>query len=278
VPHSARSEMLSALQVDFARALLWRTEAVPPTLAGAVAPARRFNVYRNNVYASLTNCLAASFPVVARLVGAEFFAAMARVFIERFPPLSPALFEYGEDFPSFLREFEPARELPYLADVAQLEWLVGTAYHAPNAAPIAVSELSRFGDEAVDAGLELHPSCAIFLSAYPVLAIWRTNTHDVIAKPIDAYAGGEGVLIVRPEFEVALTAIDAATYAFVAALAARHSLEQAAVIAVELDPLFEVGAALALLFRSGSVVGIRPETAPFDRTQCPPMRMSPCAT
>ena len=56
-------------QKAFAGAVL-DTEAAVPTLITrkeAGAPARRFRVYRNNVYAGLIDVLAGRFPVVARL-------------------------------------------------------------------------------------------------------------------------------------------------------------------------------------------------------------------
>ena len=61
-----------------------RGGALPPGLT-ASAPdevALRFAVYRNNVAVGLSDALAARFPVICRLVGADFFAAMARLHAE----------------------------------------------------------------------------------------------------------------------------------------------------------------------------------------------------
>lgn len=54
---------------------------LPPGLT-AQAPdeaARRFAVYRNNVAVSLLAALADRFPVIERLIGPDFFAAMGQV-------------------------------------------------------------------------------------------------------------------------------------------------------------------------------------------------------
>ena len=112
---------LARLQAGFSRAMLEQGLPVPEGLA----PARRFSVYRNNLYARLSDALRSRYPVVERLVGRDFFYAAAAVFIGAHPPSSPVLIEYGEAFPAFLETFEPARELPYLADTARLEWLDG---------------------------------------------------------------------------------------------------------------------------------------------------------
>ncbi|MFL6662204.1 MAG: DNA-binding domain-containing protein, partial [Rhizobacter sp.] len=49
--------------------------------SGDIAPARRLQVYRNNLLASLGDALDAVFPVVERLVGGACFASLARAFI-----------------------------------------------------------------------------------------------------------------------------------------------------------------------------------------------------
>src|SRR5680860_832939 len=94
----------------FARAVL---DIDAPTPQGLVrktgtAPSRRFGVYRNNVYASLIDVLTSRFPISARLVGEEFFRAMARVYVQKEPPRSPVLLRYGAGFADFIAGFPPA--------------------------------------------------------------------------------------------------------------------------------------------------------------------------
>jgi Putative DNA-binding domain len=112
------------IQSAFARAVLDAETLVPAGLARKAdrVPARRFRVYRNNVYSGLIDVLAGRVPVVARLVGEEFFRAMARLYVEREPPASAVLIRYGASFPNFITDFPPAASVPYLADMAALEW------------------------------------------------------------------------------------------------------------------------------------------------------------
>lgn len=77
--------------------------ALPPGVT-STAPdetMRRFAVYRNNVTVSLTEALAKRFPVILRLVGEAFFAAMARTYAESHRPASPVLLEWGKAFRTF---------------------------------------------------------------------------------------------------------------------------------------------------------------------------------
>jgi hypothetical protein len=110
-------------------------EAAAYILAGGLAPGARLDVYRNTSIGALTTALRLSYPAVHRLVGAEFFDQAAKIFIETDPPHSAYLDEYGAAFPEFLAHFRPAAWLAYLPGVAQLEWAVSCALHAPDADP-----------------------------------------------------------------------------------------------------------------------------------------------
>src|SRR5437879_1737551 len=81
----------------------------------------RLVIHRHTVQQSLVEVVAAAFPVVRRMVGAEFFDALARAFVTAMPPRQRHLSAYGADFSGFIAGFAPAAARPYLADVARLE-------------------------------------------------------------------------------------------------------------------------------------------------------------
>lgn len=83
---------------------------------------RRFDVYRNNVAVALSDALRDIYPAVQALVGEEFFQACARVYVEHAQPASPLMHLYGAEFGAFLDDFPPAQSVPYLGDVARLEF------------------------------------------------------------------------------------------------------------------------------------------------------------
>jgi hypothetical protein len=109
-----RGAVRALFETSFADALLSTDQPIPYGIAAdnAAVPARRFAVYRNNVVVGLGKALKSRFPVVEKIVGEEFFAAMARVFVKEQPPRSPLLAAYGDDFPAFIAAFEPASGLP----------------------------------------------------------------------------------------------------------------------------------------------------------------------
>ncbi|MCB9947713.1 MAG: putative DNA-binding domain-containing protein [Rhodospirillaceae bacterium] len=241
--------MLRDFQRAFRRDLLGDGDGDLAAFTG-MAPdqaARRMRIYRNNVQGSLAGVLASAFPVVERLVGKAFFRAAARAFVERHPPTVPQLSVYGADLPGFLAGFPPARTLPYLADVARLEWARIEAYFAGDAAPLDPAGLSSI-DPADAAGLtfRLHPAVRLVASPFPVQRIWQANQpdHGTVSK-VDLQAGVERVLVFRPAMTVLAHVLSAGDFALVQGIAAGATLGSAAAAAIEAEPGFSLQQALA---------------------------------
>nr|WP_298684115.1 DNA-binding domain-containing protein [uncultured Dongia sp.] len=240
------------MQASFAAAI-WAPERDVPA---GISPQRNFAVYRNNVYAGLIKSLQARFPVVQRLVGDEFFARCAGIFVERQPPLSPVMMEYGADFPGFLAAFEPIRHLPYLAPVAELEWQYHVAQHGPDAQPLDTAALATLPLAEMDRlTFSLHPTCHILASPYPILSIWRTNTFDTVTQEIAAGSPGETVMLVRPHNVVLLLPLTDGIDVFVTHLQQGTALAEAAALAQAASTRFDLAGALALLFRVQALSG-----------------------
>lgn len=211
---------------DFAKAIL---DADLPAPEGVVDPqgrpaGKRFDVYRNNVVHSLSEALSSAYPVVEKLVGDKFFAAMAGVFVRQHPPTSPLMFQFAQEFPEFLTGFPPVAHLPYLPDVARLERARRQAYHAADAAPIDGAVLSVASPAQLEsARLVLHPSTRIVRSEYPILTIWQKNNGEDIEIPLH----GQDVLISRPYDGLQMRSLPAGAAVFLTALQQGQTLSDA---------------------------------------------------
>lgn len=249
---------LAERQRSFAAAILDPALSPPAGLVGpdGEASERRFAVYRNNVVLGLAETLKDAFPAVQRIVGAEFFQAMARVYVAMEPPRTPMMFEYGAGFPDFIGLFEPAGALPYLADVARLERAWTEAYHATEASPISASAFAAIAPDRVpEIRLVLHPSVRIVRSRFPVVTIWQMNVDAGVPGPVDLTGGGENALIVRPEADVEVRSIPQGSPDFIQALASGRSVLAAFEEALTGDPRFDLSANLTDLIQVGAVVG-----------------------
>lgn len=256
-PPSRRIEPLT-YAADFAPALTNPDAGTPDGVVGpnGKAAIKRYNVYRNNVTVSLIDALAGIFPAVQRLTGAEFFRAMARFHLRATPPASPLLFEYGRDFPAFIEDYEYARSLPWLPDVARIEraWL--DAYHATDVEPLAADALAcvppdRLGELVFAA----HPATRIVRSDYPALTIFAANRGDGSISPIEA-VDPEDALITRPDMEVAVRHLPLGGAEFLISLISGDPLGVAAAKAIDACPSFDIAASVAGMIEAGVFCGI----------------------
>lgn len=192
---------------DFSNALLAANGCLPAGVRlsqGASAEAR-FAVYRNNVLASLVQALADTFPVVQALVGPPFFQAMAVDYARQHPPESPLLAAYGEGFAAFIQAYEAAAPVPYLADVAQLEYACIRAYYAADAVAISLQEWQHLMQQAHLLPLrrvQLHPSVQCVSSPFSVAAIWQAHQQQPVAPFAVAAAQSAWVFRQHQGFEV----------------------------------------------------------------------------
>lgn len=259
---------LAQLQAAFANAILDPGMAVPSGLTGPDGRpgARRFAVYRNNVVAGLIETLKAAFPVTCRLVGDEFFAAMARVYVAGEPPRSPIMLDYGAGFSEFIEQFEPAAALPYLRDIARLERSWVEAYHAAEAIPLPPSALARVPPvELPSMRLLLHPSVRIVRSIFPIVAIWQINVDACGTREVNLADGGEDALVTRPDAEVEVRALPVGAAAFIDALLAGSPIVDAMKRGLSVGPCFDLACALTGLFEARAIIG-------FDRPSHRPVR------
>lgn len=168
------------MQKQFARAILDLQASGTVTAAGGSA---RFNVYRNNFAITLRNALRTTFPAVERLVGEEFFSALAFVFAESHPPRSPIMSSFGLTFSSFLENIEALSDFPYLADVARIEFARVQAYHAADADCFGINGEATL-ITAIDCPVRLHPSVCVIPSRHPAYSIWQAQfAGDDLAQP-----------------------------------------------------------------------------------------------
>lgn len=245
-------------QAAFRAALL---DAGMPAPAGLTGPhgtplGNRFNVYRNNVVMSLTEALQSSFPVVQKLVGEEFFAAMAGLYLRQHPPSSPLLMFYGDAMPDFLAAFAPAQSHGYLPDIARLELALRQSYHAVDATFVTAAALSALPpDDLPAARFAFTPATRLIRSQWPVHAIWRFNTVEDAPNPV---LQPEDILILRPGFDPVPHLLPPGTGDLVAALIAGTPLGDA--VDRLADPAL-LGPVLTLLLQGGAIQSLSTEAA-----------------
>ncbi len=213
----------------------------------------RLAIYRNTFTQTLTRALRLSHPAVDRLVGKDFFDAAARDFIVAQPPSGSWLDDFGGEFAAFLERFAPAASVPYLGDVARLEWAVGRALHAPDATALSMAQLESLSAfEHPRICFVPHPSVSLVRTAFPADAIWRAvlNDDDAALAALDLASGPAWLLVQRGAAGVEVSRLDEPQWHFVGALCAGRPLG----VALNGHPEVDATTALAELLAWGRVV------------------------
>ena len=242
-----------AVSAGFSAAILNPALPVPEGLHGPEArnADKRYAVYRNNVTISLIAALEANFPSVKRLVGEEFFAAMAREYARENPPKSRLMAEYGASFPDFLEGFEPLAKYPYMGDVARLERLWLDSYHEADADPLQGSALAAVAPDALfETRFAPHPAARLFSSPFAAVTIMSANRNAGEVPAVNP-AVAECGLVTRPHLDVTVRHIPASTHAFLSALTAGSTLGESIESALALDADFNLAANLQGLLEAG---------------------------
>ncbi|HEX2668148.1 MAG TPA: DNA-binding domain-containing protein [Gammaproteobacteria bacterium] len=240
---------LPELQRRFAHALRGGDAALPLRERG-LPGARRLQVYRHNHLSALQGALRATYPVTERLVGEAFFAAAAAEYIAHNPSHSGNVQDYGGAFPVFLQGYAPAASLPYLGDVAALEWRrLQTAIAAPHL-PMDLHSLAQVPEERLPELCFHHqPAARALDSRFPILSIWQFCQQAEPEGELDFTRGGECVLLSRPRLDVEMRLLTPGEYAFLRRLCRGGTFEDACGAALQQEPHFDVQEKFAALVR-----------------------------
>lgn len=175
-----------------------------------VSPLARLQVYAGGYPARLHEALADAFPAVEHIVGHGAFHGLATRYMTERPPLYYNINEAGAGLPCFLRADSLATDLPFLPDLADLEWGLVDAFNAHLQPALDATRLSSL--EIDDWGgviLRLQPGIRVLISAWPIREIWEARETPTESIDIDLVGRPDHVLTNRAGFEVRCESIDA---------------------------------------------------------------------
>ena len=249
-------------QSDFAAALRdrQRAPAMQRWLAGdADLVERRMAIYRANMVAAADKALSSAYPVIRQVVGDEFFHGLAREYQRGAPSTSGDLTDFGATFDAFVAAFEHTQSLPYLPDLARLEWAVHRANGAADAPDWDAAALGAIepGQQAA-IRFEWSPGLAVIESPYPIARIWTIHQPGYAGEFSVDWDRADTALVARDGFAVVVTDCGAADALFIRASLAGAPLGDAAAAALATHPDFDLGALLGRAIAARRVCGLTP--------------------
>ena len=200
---------LAAFQEAFAEALLAETPI------GPVARHPGFAVYRNTSARGSVEALRSAFPTVNLLLGEDMFSDMALAYRNEQPPMSPVLAAYGACFANFLSRQPWVEELPYVPDVARLDWLWLESLLARDCGPPR-SQSKWDGTQRI----VLNPTTRFAWLTTPAMTIWQAHREAEEFAELTPEWREEGALFVRKGFAVHAEPIGRAEHLLLVACAA----------------------------------------------------------
>jgi hypothetical protein len=221
--------------------------------------AKRLSIYRNNQTMGLTRALGDTYRVCYKLVGRRSFELLARHYIRDNPSYSTNLNDYGALFPEFILNFEPAKVLNYLSDVAKLEWLSHEVIIGQDEVDFCWQDLSTIpphqqGDICFYRSLVSR----LQYSPYPVDRIFEVNQADYVEvdnssivqldDPVYLYIGREG-------YDLKIQRLDELEWKILESLSKDLTLSRLANLQIVGENKIDLAVMLPALIQRGLIAG-----------------------
>jgi hypothetical protein len=215
-------------------------------------------IYQNSAIANITHSLILTYPVIEKLVGEQFFSAMCREYIFLTWPKSGNMDDYGVGFPEFLAEFEHAKHLLYLKDVARLEWAFHQSSLADDAPITDWSTLAQASD-ILQLKFLVSPSLSLISSTFPIDKIWHLNQEntppDTAVEFADEQDNDTFIVLFRQQLKTVVLPIAAGDFALLNAFDNGETFEKAIVVASAKQADFSVDDSLKKFIELGIISG-----------------------
>ena len=166
-------------------------------------PEARLSVYADGYLARTRESLAEVYEAVHFVLGESAFIELAEAYAARYPSHDYNLSFAGRHLPEFLLEASVTQRLPFLPDLARLEWLVCRAFHAFEQPPLEPVRIAALPPKAWDRlQLAFQPSVGVVASAWPIRDIWAARRQPRDSVTLDIVGRPQRVLVFRQQLEV----------------------------------------------------------------------------
>lgn len=159
---------------------------------GQLGSEARVDIYAQMYYARLFEVVKGDFPRTAAILSCDRFHEIVSAYLAQHPSTHPSLRQLGRLFPAFLQGCPESIDLPFLSELAALEWARIEVFDAPDAAPLLVEHLQTIHPEDWPTlTLQLIPAFQLVESQWPVYEIWKAaeeeehtlNVDDIVLEP-----------------------------------------------------------------------------------------------
>ena len=188
----------------------------------------RLSIYSGGYLARVQEALEEAYPAIRHVLGSRAFSELSRAYAARHPSRDYNLSLSGRNLPVFLESSPWAADLPFLPDLARLEWSVTEAFHAFDLPPLDPARLASIPPEQWDRlKLIFQPSARLVASAWPVLDIWEARDQPVAGVRVDLINRPQRILVYRNNLQVRCELLEEASFLLLRDLSAGRTLGDA---------------------------------------------------
>ncbi len=229
-----------------------------------LSPEECLAVYRGSVLGNLSSALADIYPAFVRCVGDQFFQALALRYVKSHPSTSASLDHYGAEFPDYVSNFEPLKPLPYVEDLATLEWAWHLAFHAKDEQALEPLRLTELDEDSYEDLVFLLPDSACLISSdYPIkdirekcLQVSDVSEDEAAGQVLDLSIGAQKLMVWRSaHYNIRIDSLSSLEYRLLSLINKKKNLGTILSDLQSNYPLEEINQILALALQRGWFVG-----------------------
>ncbi len=127
----------------------------------------RLAIYHHAYHYRLIEALASNYPILKLYLGDDLFEQIAHDYIHQYPSSYRSIRWFGDNLSAFLRE-------PYLAELAQFEWLQTLVFDAADSPILEINTLASLpADLWSTMRMQPHPSLQRMNTSWNSIALWQ---------------------------------------------------------------------------------------------------------
>ena|SRR3990167_2843633 len=173
---------LKQIQDSFQQYLLQSDAGViaPQIVSTETLPAlERLSIYGNAYKARLLEALASNYPFMHTYLGDEEFYALAMAYIAKQPSSYRSIRWYGDTFPEFTRQSELSQSLPYIGEIAELDWMMTLVFDAKDADIVTLEQMALISPDVwADMRFVFHSSVHRLQFGWNIVEFWQSTLSE----------------------------------------------------------------------------------------------------
>ena len=188
----------------------------------------RLAVYAEGYIFRIAEALESVFPAVRKVIGESNFLHLTANYLDHYPSNSFDLGYAGVHLSKYLCEYVLAKDLPFLSDLAGLEWQVYRSFYAVDEKPLDSAVIRNIpAHQWPELTLTFQPSTAVRSSKWNIYDIWLARQEDDENFHVENIDQPSYALVFRNGYEVMVERISQTQHVLLKALIEGVSLGKA---------------------------------------------------